>query len=240
MWTGRILLESMHCPLPSTFLTLTYSDETVPEGQTVVKKDAQAFLNRLRHRSGVGHVRYFGVGEYGTKTQRPHYHFALFNLPPAPYEKILEETWGKGLISVGEIEPRSAAYVCGYATKKMTNSNDERLDGREPEFAIMSKSPPLGAAGIRHIEELLHTRSGAAGLAKNGDVPSTFRTLGRQWPLGKYWREQLRKRLNIEKPAPNADWELDIDKHEEERRNAEKKVTKIWATTYRAHRAKAL
>lgn len=227
MWTGRLLLELAHTPVTSTFLTLTYSTE--PEGRNLVKDDAQAFLNRLRHRSGIGAVRYFMVGEYGSKTERPHYHAAIFGVPPENYQKIFEETWGMGFVHTGLLEQKSAAYICGYCTKKMTQKDDDRLDGRNPEFSTMSKRPPLGAAGMIHIRNLLLGRQGCAALANHQDVPGTFRIMGKQYPVGRYWTQWLRKEVGITNPPINSTWDLDYEAFTRDQEKANKMATKLWA-----------
>ena len=66
----------------ATFLTLTYNDENLVyadgEKPTLSKRDVQLFLKRLR-KSLKKSIKYYCVGEYGTRTNRPHYHFILFN-----------------------------------------------------------------------------------------------------------------------------------------------------------------
>lgn len=54
------------------FITLTYDDEHLPLGMSLVPKDLQDFLKRFRSRIAPIKVRYYGVGEYGDQTQRPH------------------------------------------------------------------------------------------------------------------------------------------------------------------------
>lgn len=63
----------------SSFLSLTYSDEFLPAGNTLVKRDLQLFMKRLRKERGDG-VRFIACGEYGDTTLRPHYHIILFNV----------------------------------------------------------------------------------------------------------------------------------------------------------------
>ena len=72
-WTIR-LLEEFKDSLECIFLTLTYSDESVHYDGNVHKEHIQKFWKRLRKRLGSRQIRYYAVGEYGTKTFRPHYH----------------------------------------------------------------------------------------------------------------------------------------------------------------------
>ena len=149
MWTGRILLESMHAPNTSTFLTLTYNDDSVPRNHSLKPMHLTKFIDRCR-KGSLGHFRYFAVGEYGDKTQRPHYHLAIFNAPPERWAEYFHDKWNNeekevGFTQVGEVTKESASYIAGYCTKKLTSPDDERLEGRYPEFNRMSCHPPLGS-----------------------------------------------------------------------------------------------
>ena len=92
-WAIRCVHEaSLH--QNNSFITLTYNDEHVPEGHTLVKRDFQLFMKRLRKK--YGKVRYYQCGEYGSVYDqkgnkikdslgreiigRPHFHACLFGL----------------------------------------------------------------------------------------------------------------------------------------------------------------
>lgn len=94
-WALRCVHESkLHHT--SSFLTLTYSPEHLPENGVLVKKDLQDFVKRLRQHLvrkywephfkygpvnypvSYPNIRYFASGEYGEENERPHYHFLLF------------------------------------------------------------------------------------------------------------------------------------------------------------------
>lgn len=66
------------------FLTLTYNNEHLPKCG-IFKEEIQLFLKRLRiklDRLNISHnLRYVAVGEYGSKSKRPHYHMILWNFP---------------------------------------------------------------------------------------------------------------------------------------------------------------
>lgn len=97
-WAMRCVHESKMFD-SNCFITLTYDDRFLPESQSLVLKDFQNFMKRLRKRFGAG-IRFFHCGEYGTicktckKSEiycvcgrgrfvpslgRPHYHACLFN-----------------------------------------------------------------------------------------------------------------------------------------------------------------
>jgi len=154
------------------FLTLTYDDFNLPEGGTLLKRDHQTFLKRLRQYCWRQHkikIRYFLVGEYGDKTQRPHYHALIFGLwfhDQKKYKKndqgdflyrspTLDRLWGKGLATFGQLTYESAAYCARYTLKKQGGKfaagHYERLDlatGEviqvQPEYAQMSTHPGIG------------------------------------------------------------------------------------------------
>lgn len=155
-WAIRCVHESqMH--RENCFLTLTYDPQHLPPGNTLVKKDVQLFLKRLRdllHRGGLNSkVRYYAVGEYGSLGDRPHYHLLLFgfNFPDralsyqngktALYTSpILQSLWPYGFSTIGELNFDSACYCARYVQKKFIGPDaDQHYQGRIPEFALMSK-----------------------------------------------------------------------------------------------------
>ena len=162
------------------------------------------FLKRLRERVKPIRFRYFLVGEYGDLTERPHYHAALFGLGREAEPDILA-AWGKGLIHVGDLTQKSAQYVAGYVTKKMTQASDPRLKGRYPEFARMSRMPAIGSKAIEAIAASLNDSEGAGLLHRIGDAPGTVQHGGRKWPLGRVLKEKLRLALGFDdKGLPDA------------------------------------
>lgn len=191
LWTHRMVLETLK-HAHSSFVTLTYNDENAPKNGSLVPKDTQDWLKRLRKEIAPLKVRYFLVGEYGDHTQRPHYHVALYGLGPE-HVQVIEKTWKKGFVQVSGLGFESAQYIAGYVTKKMTAKDDERLNGRFPEFARMSLRPGIGALAMEDIKTILETEHGADLLANTGDVPNSLRHGSKKWPLGRYLMTQLRK-----------------------------------------------
>jgi hypothetical protein len=122
----------------NSFITLTYSDQNLPPNNSLVKKDVQDFLKRLRDHLKYHHegkkIRYFMCGEYGENFGRPHYHIILFghdwedkkykftsNSKSRVYtSETLDKLWGKGITSTGNVTFESAAYVARYVMKKVT------------------------------------------------------------------------------------------------------------------------
>lgn len=188
--TTRLLLEA-NSHENNCFVTLTYEDKHIPRLknglETLSIRDHQLFLKRLRGRLPPFSLRYYLVGEYGETTFRPHYHAALFGIGHSESE-IVQESWGKGYVHVGDLEKESAQYIAGYVTKKMTNKTDPRLEGRQPEYARMSnRGGGMGIKAIKDIGEHLAKLWGEFGLPI--DVPNEFGKL----PLDRYCRSKLRK-----------------------------------------------
>lgn len=185
----------------SCFVTLTYSDDSLPSGGSLVISDAQKFLKRLRKKIHPHKIRYYLVGEYGDRTFRPHYHLCLYGLSVDDHQ-IIADAWSIGGVPIGHVVVgsltfESAAYVAGYVTKKMTKSDDPRLGGRAPEFARMSLNPGIGAHAMDDVAKLLYTKHGCRELAALGDVPGILKHGDKSFPLGRYLKRKLREKLDI-------------------------------------------
>lgn len=212
VWSHRILLEA-HTHAANSFVTLTYSDENLPEDGSLVPSHVTLFLKRLRKSLGPQKVRYFAVGEYGDQTERPHYHLALFGVSPCnrvisapdrdgyccPGCERLRTLWGLGITHVGELNSQSAGYIAGYVTKKLTKADDERLQGRHPEFARMSLRPGIGAGFLWDVADSFLRFD----LEKSSaDVPTALRHGARKFPLGRYLTRRLRTYVGRVEQAP--------------------------------------
>lgn len=204
------------------FLTLTYDDEHVPKDGSLVPRDLQLFIKRLRKHIEPRKVRYFGVGEYGDTSERPHYHVALFGIQSclrgytSPRRDgsccevcdSMRKLWQLGNVFLGTLTEQSAHYVAGYVTKKLTNADDVRLHGRRPEFARMSLRPGIGAGFMDEVASVLMEHNLDV---TQEDVPQTLQHGRRKWPLGRYLRQQLRIRVGLPKNNPKA-----LQKYQEE------------------------
>lgn len=170
-WSLRCQHEASLYDL-NCFVTLTYDDEHVPADGSLRYPDVQGFLKRLRARSPGDHpgpdgrfpIRFFCAGEYGSQTERPHYHLLLFNFdfsdrkPVGKYlyeSETLADLWPHGLSSVGSVTPASASYVAQYCVKKLLPPAEGDVPsfygrwlaygGRAREFVQMSRRPGLGS-----------------------------------------------------------------------------------------------
>lgn len=200
-----MMLESMLHP-HSCFITLTYDEAHLPEGGSLVPKDAELFLKRLRKRLEPVRLRYFLSGEYGDQTWRPHYHAILFNVPLTAHADI-DAVWQKGMIHVGEATRESMQYVAGYVAKKLSSERDMHYAGHPllfPEFARMSRRPGLGRDALPFVAAAYNDSEGARDVVKRGDVPDTLRVGGKKLPLGRYLKTKLGDDLGYSAEALSA------------------------------------
>lgn len=193
---GRCIAESRYAK-KTYAVTLTYAQEAGVNAVTLIYKDIQVFLKRLRRR--YGKVRYICAGEYGTEKGRAHWHIGLFfyekdpepqnmpqlrfgeDLPPNEY-RVDWEPWEHGFsyFQMPQFDGGDFRYLMKYAIK------DQDLDSSDRKLS-MSKKPPLGHQFMmdlaeRHVEEAVLPRSfkyKIAGLRKNNGQEKIFMMQGK-------------------------------------------------------------
>ena len=150
-WATRIQQEASYYK-NNIFVTLTYSDESLPADKAVKKEEVQRFIKRLRKQLGNQKIKYFACGEYGEITKRCHYHLLILNMPFNGKKNtyFIEKAWTKGRIDIGTVTYNSARYVADYIQK---DDRSEMYDGRTPPFSL--KSQGLGKQyAIDHADQL--------------------------------------------------------------------------------------
>jgi len=219
-WGTRIAHEAqMHDE--NIFVTLTYSDEYLPDNYSLNVRDHQLFMKRLRKKLDPLKLRYYSCGEYGDKNGRPHYHQILFGYRPSDAvlwrvtenghkyfrSQLLEETWGMGHVEFGDVTAQNGAYVAGYALKKMkgaiakdhyqrVNPLTGELVVVEPEFALMSSNPGIGSGWFEKYE--------------TDAFPSDFVVIdGKKRPVPSYYKRKLKDRF--QHPGSDPDRLIPID-----------------------------
>lgn len=156
-WIGRCLAESKFSD-KTYAVTLTYAEEAGVSAVTLVYKDVQDFVKRLRKRYN---VRYIAAGEYGTKKGRAHWHIILFF--KGEYPKVKEdarvdwEYWKKGFSYFQTPTWKGLRYILKYVLK------DQDADSADSHLA-MSKKPPIGheffmELAQQHVEHAIIPRS---------------------------------------------------------------------------------
>lgn len=175
-WAARCVHEASLYDA-NCFVTLTYSDDFLPQGGTLVLRDLQLFMKRLRKRFG-SKIRFYACGEYGDLSRRPHYHLCLFNFRPDDLvlfkrsksgdslfiSDALSRVWPFGHVIVGDLTFDSAAYVARYVMKKLNGDAAEgRYQSVDPvtgdvfelarEFNVMSRRPGIGAGWFAKFKD---------------------------------------------------------------------------------------
>jgi len=195
-WQVRILLEA-RAHKYNYFVTLTYSSENVPIAVsndefylTLVANDLLRWIKKLRKKR---FLRYFAIGEYGSHTQRPHYHAIIFTdevLKPLDIQK----SWSKGLIRMDPLNPARAAYTAKYHTKGLDN-RPHPLSA--PPFRLMSRMPGLGSYYAKEDSEVTRWH-------KETLDHAYIRISGIKYPLPNYLKRQMYDKLDLRKAAQQA------------------------------------
>lgn len=140
-WSFR-LMQQNKIAHSAMFLTLTYSTKTVPITNngfmSLDKTHIQLFMKRLRKAqcgSKKSPIKYYICGEYGGRTNRPHYHAIMFNAKV----ELIQDAWQYGSVHYGmDVNEASVGYTLKYMSKP-TRIPMHRNDDRLPEFSLMSK-----------------------------------------------------------------------------------------------------
>lgn len=173
-WAVRITHEAQLWD-QNSFVTLTYADEHLPTHNSLNYSDLQKFWKRLRKR--IGKLRFYAVGEYGDKENRPHYHACIFGHDftnnrtivrrgPHPLwtNDDLQSSWGLGFTSAGALTFETAQYTAAYVTKKLNNKRKYvRVDEETGELkeltqprAFMSLRPAIGREWLNQYGDLVY------------------------------------------------------------------------------------
>lgn len=147
-WTSRLLMEFESKNNCGMMLTLTYDDRCLNSygdlnsnplrGISLIKSDVQKFIKRLRKKISCP-IKYYCCGEYGSKTNRPHYHIVIlgYRFPdlrsscvvkshkgfPLFVSDTLSSLWKYGLSTVSNVTSSSLQYVSKYIQKREYGAN---------------------------------------------------------------------------------------------------------------------
>ncbi len=192
-WAFRLSEESK-VSSSASFLTLTYEQSPLSPSltPTLLKTDFQKFLKRLRKILNNSGIKYYACGEYGSKTQRPHYHAVIFNLPQLWLQKpeLIQDTWQKGHIYITSSSNATIRYVTKYLMKGKNNSNSDR----EPEFSLMSKKMGLSHLTPQMIQYYKNL------MISHVTLPGGFKT-----NLPRYFRDKIFTKQEIKILNANAE-----------------------------------
>jgi len=160
-WSFR-LMQQERISNTAHFITLTYDTNhihiTANGFMGLNRRDVQLFFKRLRkaHTKGTSNIKYYVCGEYGGKTNRPHYHAIIFNVKL----ELIQPAWQLGQVHYGTVSGASVGYTLKYMSKP-SRIPMHRNDDRQREFSLMSKglgSNYLTKAMITWHHKSLHDR----------------------------------------------------------------------------------
>lgn len=159
-WVYRMEQEAKVSDI-SQMLTLTYDDEHIKFGNlapSLDDSDIHTFNRKLKkylRLRGISY-RYYGKGEYGDVTLRPHYHLMVFfriqNYNAKDYLywldylwQAIDKFWLEGHFQMDECSFGTMYYLAKYATKGLGNTP---YGSAEPR-TVCSKHPAIGGDYIR-------------------------------------------------------------------------------------------
>lgn len=133
-WAFRIWYQTQKSK-SSWFITLTYNQDDVPvfvpsmnkiirgkfarnlsvrrhKVNTVYRPDYLKYIRDLRRLEPENtEIQYFGVSEYGGETQRPHYHFVVWNVKNP---ENIKKAWDRGWCTMSPMKVSRAMYLTKY------------------------------------------------------------------------------------------------------------------------------
>ena len=142
-WATRMECETMYSR-SSFFITLTYNEYNIYKHHGVTslnKKHLQDFIKRLRNHLPCK-MRHFSVGEYGSRTGRPHYHLCCWlneKISKSDFSSIVTKCWSSGFSKSCRMEQGHCYYIAKYCTKDSSTP----FGAVEP-FQLVSRDPPIG------------------------------------------------------------------------------------------------
>jgi len=150
-------------------------------------------------------IRFFHCGEYGDRSERPHYHAIIFGYwftDSKQYKKsksgkqlwtskTLEKLWSHGRCAIGTVSYQSANYVARYIIKKITGDHAEGYYSRLvpdtgevvqvlPEYITMSTHPGIGALWLEKYQTDVYPSDFVLGNGKKFPVPHYYDKLLRR------------------------------------------------------------
>ena len=189
-WVTKILFEYKSTQSGVLFVTLTYDNEHLPSsenysGGELSKPDLKLFLRRLNRNYNYRYaednkklnlqpLKYFAVGEYGSQTNRAHYHLLLLNTYPEyrDIEKIIKRSWQLSdpeqikvdLVGTkGTLDNQSNSNTAGelaasirYTLKYILKNHGKGTDlHKQSEFTLKTMRPAIGTSYLSEFAKRL-------------------------------------------------------------------------------------
>lgn len=166
-WVNRMQDEALSRNDETSFITLTYDDDTLPvvhDGvdryPTLFPSHVQKFLKRYRYYRYkecpfYKPLKYYAVGEYGDSSGRPHYHLVMFGVHPVRDINLLKKSWTQGIVDALYADVGLMRYLLKYLDKQCFDPEERSLVYRYsvPPFHLVSKG--IGRDYLdEHFDEL--------------------------------------------------------------------------------------
>lgn len=167
----------------AVFVTLTYHPKFCPDFG-LCKRHVQLYMKRLRKHYGEK-LRYFAVGEYGTKTNRPHYHLIIFNYgnTDGRFQRELVQAWSTrkgesfGIVDIRNVNSARIMYCTKYVIQRGNHTSKQMSQ----PFMLCSRAYGLGAAYLTDAMVEWH-RSNKANFTK---------VFGEKRRLPRYYKDKI-------------------------------------------------
>lgn len=195
-WVFRIM-NQFKCATTETswFITMTYDDKSLydldnglitAEGEYSLNyRHFQLFMKKLRKSYEKTEfksrkIKYFAVGEYGDRSDRPHFHAIVFN---ADQQNIID-AWEYGSVHFGDVKENSVGYTLKYAFKRVKRvhktDHKEVNPSRAPEKALISQG--IGLSYLTPEKIKFYQNDLEKQLVKDG---------GREQAIPRYYRNKI-------------------------------------------------
>ena len=192
-------IAEMQLHAASSFVTLTYADENLPDDLLLGYRQVQMWFKTMRNRQSdtlqfadgrkytaslPKKFRYYVAAEFGPKRDRLHWHLLLFGMPcgfphPAPGRKpwkALSMNWKHGFVTWEPATVGRCSYAASYSVKKQA----EALS-----FSQGSRKPGLGTTFYKRLGAQAYHR---------GLLPQNIPCLDigkSKWPLSKRAKQNI-------------------------------------------------
>lgn len=168
----RLLIESRAWP-ECLYCTWTYRDEDLPKNASLSKDDAKKMLQDLKNALNREYgdwsdgklvcsfkYKYYLVGEYGEKRDRPHVHLILFLPRPVDWHIIQRSNMFGNKCDVQRLADGHCAYVAKYTLKEViTGKKSFDYSPRERPFKLWSNGIGASIVGTRLGKNLRKAQS---------------------------------------------------------------------------------
>lgn len=172
-WLFRLDIEMKFCDFA---VHCTFQYDNFHLGDNVLdKRDIQLLFKRLRNHGLI--FRYYGIGEYGTRDRRKHFHVAFFifsRISKKEFKSLVDSCWHNGFVYYTRLSHNNAAYVLHYHVRP------KLVDGK-PTCQFFSKG--LGSVILEDPSWIKYFESSRS--------LSIINTKGKRIPFPRYYRKKL-------------------------------------------------